>query len=61
MNQQIPAADSWIRSSRCVPHGNCVEVSRGVAGLVAVRDSKGVATEFLAFGHRQWSEFLASR
>jgi hypothetical protein len=30
----------WIKSSRSGQQGNCVEIARNVAGIVAVRDSK---------------------
>jgi len=47
----------WVRSSRCTPGSNCVEVQLR-ADMVGVRDSKHVGMGRLAFSPRQWTEFL---
>jgi len=47
----------WVRSSRCTPSNDCVEIARGPS--VGVRDSKNVAGPTLEFGPGAWSEFLA--
>jgi hypothetical protein len=52
------AADGWIRSSKCSPTQNCVEVNRSVTGLVRVRDSKGESAAILAFAGARWVTFL---
>lgn len=61
MNQPVrgtPAADrEWVRSSRCTPSNDCVEVARGAA--VGVRDSKNTAGPVLEFGPGSWAAFLA--
>jgi Domain of unknown function (DUF397) len=47
----------WVRSSRCTPSNDCVEVARGTS--VRVRDSKNTAGPSLEFGAGSWVEFLA--
>lgn len=50
---------AWIRSSRCTPGNNCVEL-RLRRDVVDVRDSKQVDSEVLNFGRDQWIIFLKS-
>ena len=50
----------WRKAGRCGPNGgNCVEVNRGAAGVVGVRDSKNAAGTPLLFGPGSWAAFLA--
>lgn len=55
MTAALPAR--WVRSSRCNPRNNCVELCLG-EHLVGVRDSKH-ATEALSFTRDQWATFLS--
>lgn len=48
---------SWLRSSRCTPNKNCVEVRRVDAGVI-IRDSKSRAT-LRTLGDHPWATFLA--
>jgi hypothetical protein len=48
----------WVRSSRCVPNNNCVEVRVARDG-VGVRDSKNAGGAVLAFRLDRWTGFLA--
>jgi uncharacterized protein DUF397 len=51
---------SWRKAGRCGPNGgNCVEVNRGAAEVVGVRDSKNAAGRPLLFGSDSWAAFLA--
>jgi len=47
----------WIRSPRCTPHNNCVEI-RFDADSVGVRDSKNVGAAPLEFDRDRWAAFL---
>jgi hypothetical protein len=58
IGHQTTPAERWVRSSRCTPSGNCVELNPDVAGKVGVRDSKAGAAAFLTFGRGSWSAFL---
>lgn len=53
----ISSNREWVRSSRCTPNGNCVEVQRA-DHAVRIRDSKSVGAGGLAFDRRQWADFL---
>jgi hypothetical protein len=49
---------SWIKSSRCGPHGgDCVEFKRNPSG-VHVRDSKRGSGALIALSHGAWSPFV---
>lgn len=53
------SSGGWKRAARCGPDGgNCVEVMRSVTGLVAVRDSKRLASPTLTFDDDQWCCFM---
>lgn len=58
MNDKITEA-GWVRSSRCVPDNNCVEVRIG-RDAVGVRDSKNVSVAMLAFRRDCWTGFLVN-
>lgn len=47
---------TWLRSSRCTPGKNCVEIAGCHAGMI-VRDSKCAAT-LHPFDGASWSVFL---
>jgi Domain of unknown function (DUF397) len=53
----ISSNHEWVRSSRCTPNGNCVEVQRA-DHTVRIRDSKSVGMGRLAFDRRRWADFL---
>jgi hypothetical protein len=46
----------WVRSSRCTPNNDCVEVAGGTS--VGVRDSKNATGPTLEFAPGPWLEFL---
>jgi Domain of unknown function (DUF397) len=49
----------WQKSSRSGGNGGqCVEVARGLPGVVAVRDSKDQDGPKLAFERSQWRRFV---
>ena len=50
-------AGVWVRSSRCSPNNNCVEL-RLNRESVRVRDSKAGEGPELAFGQSSWQAFL---
>ncbi|KUH38005.1 hypothetical protein ATE80_15245 [Streptomyces kanasensis] len=51
----------WRKSSHSnAQGGECVEVGRGLAGLVPVRDSKDPARPGLVVSDRAWGAFLGS-
>ncbi|MBO0769826.1 MAG: DUF397 domain-containing protein [Actinobacteria bacterium] len=49
---------TWGKSSWSGANGDCVEVGRGLPGLVAVRDSKDRGGPALVFTQRAWQEFI---
>ena len=49
----------WRKSSYSSQSGNCVEVARGLPGVVAVRDSKDPEGAVLVFPAQQWRAFTA--
>lgn len=49
-------ATTWLRSSRCTPGKNCVELADGRAGMI-IRDSKSAAT-LPPLDSAAWSTFL---
>jgi hypothetical protein len=52
---------TWQKSSYSGGNGgNCVEVARNLAGVVAVRDSKNPGGPVLMFTPAQWRAFTAS-
>jgi hypothetical protein len=49
----------WKVPTACGPNGgNCVEVNRGLAGHVGVRDSKRRDGPILAFSAANWRTFV---
>jgi len=48
----------WRKSSYSSQDGNCVEVSRNLPGLVAVRDSKAPDGAKLMVPREAWRAFL---
>ena len=57
MGNDISSA-SWRKSSYSGGNGGaCVEVSRNLPGIVAVRDSKDRTGHVLAFAPEQWAAF----
>jgi hypothetical protein len=55
---EVGKGGSWVRSSRCSPNNNCVELQLG-REAVRVRDSKAGAGPELAFDQTGWRAFLA--
>jgi hypothetical protein len=54
------AAARWRKSSRSSGQGgDCVELA-GLAGMVAIRDSKNPDGPKLAFGAGEWAAFVAA-
>ncbi|GII88743.1 hypothetical protein Ssi03_67330 [Sphaerisporangium siamense] len=50
----------WRKPRRSgVEGGNCVETTRNLPGVVAVRDSKVPDGPVLVFGAESWSRFVA--
>jgi hypothetical protein len=49
----------WRKASSRTDAGNCVEVSRSLPGLVAVRDSHDPAGPKLIFTLAEWRAFRA--
>jgi Domain of unknown function (DUF397) len=52
-----PSTAVWIRSSRCHPGNNCVELA-ACDGTVLVRDSKYVDVRPLRFNYAAWQTFV---
>lgn len=51
----------WELPAACGPDGgNCVEISRSVAGFVAVRDTKQDSSPILVFTDDEWRRFLTA-
>ena len=53
----VNTAGGWLRSSRCNPEWNCVEIGRAGARVI-IRDSKGEIT-LHAVDRAQWTALLA--
>jgi hypothetical protein len=58
MQQDLPCA-VWAKSSYSGANGNCVEVTRNLPGIVAVRDSKDPQGPALTFTPAEWKAFTA--
>jgi hypothetical protein len=50
----------WHKSSHSSQSGNCVEVTRNLPGLVAVRDSKDADGANLVVSRETWWVFIRS-
>jgi hypothetical protein len=60
MNQESSRKTrGWVRSSRCVPNNNCVEVRVGL-DEVGVRDTKNSGGAVLRFDRGGWASFLTT-
>lgn len=59
-NGMVAAASprGWVRSSRCTPNTNCMEVCLAEE-TVGIRDSKCTGVGNLIFPRPQWVDFLA--
>jgi hypothetical protein len=53
----LPHAAAWRKSSYSNPSGNCVEAA-GLAGGVALRDSRSPADPALVFTSATWDAFV---
>ena len=53
----LPHAAAWRKSSYSNPSGNCVEAA-GLAGGVALRDSRSPAGPALVFTSATWGTFV---
>ncbi|PYC80234.1 DUF397 domain-containing protein [Streptomyces tateyamensis] len=49
----------WQKSSYSQQGGNCLEIARGLRGVMPVRDSKDPHGPALAFPAPSWTDFLA--
>lgn len=59
VNVPAPLTDvTWHKSSYSNGGGNCVEVGRGVTGVVPFRDSKVEGGPVVAVGEAAWSAFV---
>ena len=58
-NAELLHGATWHKSSHSGTDGNCVEVARNVAGIVAVRDSKNPDGPKLRFTSRVWDLFIS--
>ena len=50
----------WRKSSYSTNNGNCVEVTRSLPGVVAVRDSKDPDGPALVFTADEWRAFVSA-
>ena len=57
MTAELPDA-TWHKSSWSGANGDCVEVTLGLAGAVAVRDSKDRGGPALVVTPRAWQAFV---
>lgn len=48
----------WVKSSRSMTNGNCVEVARLLDKTVGVRDTKNRGGGMLCFTPTEWGAFL---
>jgi len=55
--RDMSSTGTWLRSSRCNPELNCVEVTTARAGVI-IRDSKD-ETALPPLDTTQWTAFLA--
>jgi hypothetical protein len=53
------AAARWAKSRHSANGGNCVEIARGLPGIIAVRDSKDPAGPVLIVTPSQWRDLTA--
>lgn len=58
-SRNIDTNTTWIRSSRCGPNHNCVELGLGDAEVI-IRDSKSGGPAILIFRLASWSAFVQS-
>ena len=49
---------TWVKSSRSMANGNCVEVARSIAGIL-VRDSQNPQGAILAVRRDDWMHFIS--
>jgi Domain of unknown function (DUF397) len=49
----------WVKASRCLANGNCVEVATLPDGMIGIRDSKNPDGPVLRFTPDEWNAFLA--
>jgi hypothetical protein len=54
------AGTVWRKSSYSGTQANCVEVASNLAGLVAVRDSKGPDGTVLVVSSEEWQLFITA-
>jgi len=48
----------WVKSSRSMTNGNCVEVARFPGKAVGIRDTKNRGGGMLRFTTAEWSAFV---
>jgi hypothetical protein len=60
MTAAASAREAWRTSSHSGANGDCIEIARPAAGVIAVRDSKDPGGSALAIPSGHWTAFTAA-
>jgi len=59
-DSDVDPALNWIRSTRSMTNGNCVEVAPEPGQFIRVRDSKNPSGAVLGFPSAEWNAFVGA-